>query len=135
MRSQHEPLEERWQLIGRRADLWARRPPDGGEFLPGTIGARRRLTPREREALPLVVARLLNKEIARELAASKAHVFHCEHILKKLQAESPAELVRMRSGSTSGRRTVAKLSPQTGRTLHQEPAVDGYRARLLCMHG
>jgi len=55
-----------------------------------------RLTPREREVLPLVVAGLLNKQIASELAASERTVkFHRAHIMKKMQAESLAELVRM----------------------------------------
>jgi FixJ family two-component response regulator len=55
-----------------------------------------RLTPREREVLPLVVAGLLNKQIAGELAASERTVkFHRAHIMKKMQAESLAELVRM----------------------------------------
>ena len=55
-----------------------------------------RLTPREREVLPLVVAGLLNKHIASELAASERTVkFHRAHIMKKMQAESLAELVRM----------------------------------------
>jgi len=55
-----------------------------------------RLTPREREVLPLVVGGLLNKQIAGELAASERTVkFHRAHIMKKMQAESLAELVRM----------------------------------------
>jgi FixJ family two-component response regulator len=55
-----------------------------------------RLTPREQEVLPLVAAGLLNKQIAGELAASERTVkFHRAHIMKKMQAESLAELVRM----------------------------------------
>jgi FixJ family two-component response regulator len=55
-----------------------------------------RLTPREQEVLPLVVAGLLNKQIAGELAVSERTVkFHRAHIMKKMQAESLAELVRM----------------------------------------
>jgi FixJ family two-component response regulator len=55
-----------------------------------------RLTPREREVLPLVVAGLLNKQIASELASSERTVkFHRAHIMKKMQVESLAELVRM----------------------------------------
>jgi FixJ family two-component response regulator len=55
-----------------------------------------RLTPREREVLPLVVAGLLNKQIAGELAASERTVkFHRAHIMKKMEAESLADLVRM----------------------------------------
>src|SRR5262245_6330623 len=55
-----------------------------------------RLTPREREVLPLVVAGLLNKQIAGKLASSERTVkFHRAHVMKKIQAESVAELVRM----------------------------------------
>jgi FixJ family two-component response regulator len=55
-----------------------------------------RLTPREREVLPLVVAGVPNKEIAGELATSERTVkFHRAHIMKKMQAESLAELVRI----------------------------------------
>ena len=55
-----------------------------------------RLTPREREVLPLVIAGLLNKQIGSELAASERTVkFHRAHIMKKMEAESLADLVRM----------------------------------------
>jgi FixJ family two-component response regulator len=55
-----------------------------------------RLTPREREVLPLVVAGLLNKQIAGELATSERTVkFHRAHIMQKMEAESLADLVRI----------------------------------------
>lgn len=55
-----------------------------------------RLTPREREVLPLVVAGLLNKQIAGELAASERTVkFHRAHIMEKMEAGSLPDLVRM----------------------------------------
>ena len=55
-----------------------------------------RLTPREQEVLPLVVAGHLNKQIAGELAASERTVkFHRANIMKKMEAESLADLVRM----------------------------------------
>ena len=64
-----------------------------------------RLTPREREVLPLVAAGMLNKQIAGEVAASERTVkFHRAHIMKKMQAQSLAELVRM----------VERLGPPTG---------------------
>ena len=54
-----------------------------------------RLTPREREVLPFVVAGLLNKQIAGELAASERTIkFHRAHIMKKMEAASVADLVR-----------------------------------------
>jgi FixJ family two-component response regulator len=56
----------------------------------------RSLTPREREVLALVVAGLLNKQIAGELGTSEASVkVHRQHVMEKLAAGSLAELVRM----------------------------------------
>ena len=54
------------------------------------------LTPREREVLPLVVAGLLNKQAAAELGISEITLqIHRGSIMKKMAAESLAELVRM----------------------------------------
>lgn len=54
------------------------------------------LTPREREVLALIVAGMLNKQIAFELATSERTVkFHRAHIMSKMAAESLADLVRM----------------------------------------
>ncbi len=54
------------------------------------------LTRREREVLNLVVAGLLNKQIARELNLSiKTIESHRANIMKKLSADSVAQLVRM----------------------------------------
>jgi FixJ family two-component response regulator len=54
------------------------------------------LTPREREVLPLVVSGLLNKQAAAELGISVTTMqIHRGQIMKKMQAESLAELVRM----------------------------------------
>jgi FixJ family two-component response regulator len=55
-----------------------------------------RLTPREREALPLVVSGLLNKQAAAELGISEVtYQIHRGKIMKKMGAASLAELVRM----------------------------------------
>jgi FixJ family two-component response regulator len=55
-----------------------------------------RLTAREREVMAHVVSGLLNKQIAGELAASERTVkFHRAHVMKKMQADSLADLVRM----------------------------------------
>jgi FixJ family two-component response regulator len=55
-----------------------------------------RLTPREREVMALVVAGLLNKQIAGQLATAERTVkFHRAHLMKKMVAESLAELVQM----------------------------------------
>lgn len=54
------------------------------------------LTPREREVLPYVVSGLLNKETAWELGASEITIrIHRGQIMKKMAAQSLADLVRM----------------------------------------
>jgi FixJ family two-component response regulator len=54
------------------------------------------LTPREREVLGLVVAGLLNKQIAAELGRSEVTIkVHRAQLMRKMQANSLAELVRM----------------------------------------
>ena len=56
----------------------------------------RSLTPREREVMSLVVAGLLNKQIAGDLGTSEASVkVHRQHVMEKMAAGSLAELVRM----------------------------------------
>lgn len=61
------------------------------------IGKRfKSLTPRETEVLNLVVAGLLNKQIADELGTSELTVkTHRAHVMEKTQADSLASLVRM----------------------------------------
>jgi len=54
------------------------------------------LTPREREVLALLVRGLLNKQIAGELATTERTIkFHRANIMRKMQAESVADLVKM----------------------------------------
>ena len=54
------------------------------------------LTPREKEVLDLVVAGLLNKQIADQLGMSELTVkTHRAHVMEKTHAESLAHLVRM----------------------------------------
>jgi FixJ family two-component response regulator len=54
------------------------------------------LTPREQELLPLLVRGLLNKQAAFELGITEYTVqFHRGHIMRKMEADSFAALVRM----------------------------------------
>jgi FixJ family two-component response regulator len=54
------------------------------------------LTPRETEVLDLVVAGLLNKQIADRLGTSELTIkTHRAHVMEKMQADSLAHLVRM----------------------------------------
>jgi FixJ family two-component response regulator len=54
------------------------------------------LTPREREVFFLVINGLLNKQIADQLGASEKTIkIHRAQLMRKMQADSLAELVRM----------------------------------------
>jgi len=69
------------------------------------------LSPREREVMILVVAGMMNKQVAGEIGISEVTVkVHRHNIMQKLRAQSLAELVRMadRLGIPSRSRTDAE---------------------------
>ena len=54
------------------------------------------LTPREREVMALVASGLLNKQVAGKLKTTEATIkFHRANLMKKMQVESLAELIRL----------------------------------------
>jgi FixJ family two-component response regulator len=62
------------------------------------------LTPREREVLPLLASGLLNKQVAFDLGITEWTVqLHRGHIMRKMQADSFAGLVRMADKLSSDR--------------------------------
>jgi len=103
---------DRARLGARRADAALR-------------GRYERLTAREREVMALVVAGLLNKQIAGELGATERTIkFHRAHLMKKMQAESLAELVRMAAQlgkeTDASRPTRSEAKPSEGREPERE---------------
>lgn len=74
-------------------DRAAHRERDAAETLRQCYA---RLTARERQVMALVVAGMLNKQIAAELATVERTIkFHRAHLMKKMRVGSIAELVRM----------------------------------------
>jgi FixJ family two-component response regulator len=68
------------------------------------------LTPREHEIMDLVVSGLMNKQIAANLQVSEITVkVHRAHVMRKMQAKSLADLVRI----ADRLKTVSRRMPST----------------------
>ena len=62
----------------------------------GLVARYKSLTPREQEVLPLLASGLLNKQVAFELGITEYTVqIHRAHIMRKMEADSFATLVRL----------------------------------------
>jgi FixJ family two-component response regulator len=80
-----------WQAVARSAENWQAR--DEVTQIRMRIGT---LTPRESQVLRLVIAGLLNKQIAAELGAALRTIkTHRGRVMHKLGVQSVAELVRL----------------------------------------
>jgi FixJ family two-component response regulator len=78
-----------------------------------------RLTPREREVLPLVVSGLLNKQAAAELGISEVTLeIHRRRVMQKMEARSLADLVRMAEHLRPTSRTEAHADADVDRAQH-----------------
>jgi FixJ family two-component response regulator len=76
------------------------------------------LTPREREVLPLVVTGLLNKQAAAHLGISEITLqIHRTNVMRKMKAQSLAELVRMADALDVPLANVRRLSRSIRLTL------------------
>ena len=90
------------------------------------------LTPREREVLPMLTSGLLNKQVAFELGITEYTIqLHRGHIMRKMEADSFAGLVRMAD----------RLSPNHQQNLQVDKAAPdgsdtsraiGLRSKSLC---
>jgi FixJ family two-component response regulator len=70
------------------------------------------LSPREREVMGLVSAGLMNKQIAHRLGLSEITVkIHRGNLMKKMEAQSLAELVRMAEILNARDQAAARFQP------------------------
>src|SRR4030095_9301075 len=92
------------------------------------------LTPREREVMTLVVAGLLNKQIAGELGTSETTVKNHRHqLMEKMGADSVAELVKM--AYKLGIATLKEYSPSRSSRTRIFSSTSALTARAHRLHG
>ena len=94
-----KPIDESALLVGVERGLERDRKLRRMAFEQEHLLARyRSLTPREQQVLPLLVHGLLNKQAAGELGITEYTVqIHRGHIMRKMQADSFATLVKLAS--------------------------------------
>jgi FixJ family two-component response regulator len=81
------------------------------------------LTPREREVLPMLASGLLNKQVAFELGITEYTVqLHRGHIMRKMEADSFADLVRMADKLSPNHQQLALAQFAVPSVVHQESA-------------
>ena len=92
-----KPYRRNDLLEAIRASIERDRASRKERFEAGALRQRyEQLTPREREVMALVVAGLLNKQIAFELETAERTIkFHRAHIMQKMEVDSLADLVRL----------------------------------------
>jgi FixJ family two-component response regulator len=92
-----KPFREQALLEALRTAIERDRAAREGVAKVAELGARcQTLTRRERQVMGFVVAGMLNKQIAAELGTSEKTIkFHRAHLVRKMKAESVADLVRM----------------------------------------
>ncbi len=102
-----KPVREQDLLDAVQAAIERERARREGERAVAAIQVRfAALTPRERQVMELVVAGHLNKQIAAEIRISEATVkLHRGQVMRKMNARSLAELIRMADAIGLSRRT------------------------------
>ncbi|HSE28921.1 MAG TPA: response regulator transcription factor [Gemmatimonadales bacterium] len=122
-----KPVQDRTLLEAVQAALEQDRANRAEGAALGSLQSRlRRLTPREGEVLRLVIAGLLNKQIAAELGTSERTVkVHRGRVMHKMEAGSVADLVRA-AGSLGIAPHVPQARPIPG--WHHQASAAGNRS-------
>ena len=102
--------DEVLHAVGEAVALDGRRRSERGED-DAVRGLYAKLTPRERDVMALVTAGLMNKQVAAKLELSEVTVkIHRGNLMRKMHAQSLADLVRMAEILGVRERTVTRYS-------------------------